>query len=79
MNNREIEAGMGFSNNNTVRWYKHKIKSKYLQMKYNTTNEWICKECAYQWRSPERQNCPQCNNKSILKTKKNIPNIPEDI
>lgn len=72
MNNREIEAGLGFGSNNTVRWYKHKIKRKYLEMKYNTTKEWICKDCAWQWREDDAIRCPCCASRSVLCTKKDI-------
>lgn len=77
MKNSEIEAGLGFNSNNTVRWYKHKIKHKYLETAYHTINEYICKECAWQWRASQATKCPQCNNKSILITRKNIPDIKD--
>lgn len=79
MNSHEIEASHNFGSNTTVRWYKHKVKNKYLKMKYDVVNEYICKECAWQWRSKESTNCERCNAKTILRTRKNIPNIPEDI
>jgi hypothetical protein len=79
MNSREIEASHNFGSNNTVRWYKHKVKNKYLKMKFDTVNEYICKDCAWQWRSKESFVCERCNAKDILRTRKNIPNIPEDI
>ena len=79
LNSHEIEATHNFNNNNTVRWYKHKIKNKYLKNKYGYVTEYICKDCAWQWRSKESTCCNRCDSKSILVTRKNIPNIPEDI
>jgi len=79
MNSWEIEASHNFGSNTTVRWYKHKVKTKYLKMKYDVVNEYICKECAWQWRSKESNKCERCTSTNILRTRKNIPNVPEDI
>ena len=71
----EIEAGFGFGANATVRWHKHQIKNKYLQVAYGTINEYICKECAQQWHDTKQGRCPDCDSSQVLRTKKDIPVI----
>lgn len=77
MSNTEIEAAFGFKTNNAVRWQKHQVKRKYLKLKGEKVNEYICKECAWQWKQKSALNCPKCDSRALLCTRKNVPVIDE--
>ena len=72
MTNSEIERIYRFNTNNAVRWHKHQVKRKYYSLRDETTNEYICKDCIWQWKQNSAVTCPKCDSRRILLTAKNV-------
>lgn len=73
MTNSEIERIYHFNTNEAVRYHKHRVKRKYHAMRDETVNEYICKDCIWQWKQNSAVTCPKCDSRRILLTAKNLP------
>ncbi len=72
MNNNEIERIYHFNTNNAVRWHKHQVKKKYHNLRDETVNEYICKDCIWQWKQKSAVICPKCDSRRILLTARDV-------
>lgn len=72
MTNSEIERIYRFNTNNAVRWHKHQVKRKYYNLRDETINEYICKDCIWQWKQNSAVTCPKCDSRRILLTARDV-------
>lgn len=73
MTNSEIERIYHFNTNEAVRYMKHRVKRKYHAIRDETVNEYICKDCIWQWKQKSAVTCPKCDSRRILLTAKDLP------
>lgn len=66
----QIEYEQGYNTNNAVRWHKHQIKKKYIEIKneqYKLCFEFVCRDCGLVFDGQEVDSiCPSCDSGDTL-------------